>query len=307
MTLEEFKKYRQDFLSYIDVERNLSLNTQRAYQSDLHLFEQFWHQIQEQEGELIDFQRAAERHLVSLFYKQMDNDSIARRVSCFHSFKNFLLKCGVQASISIARPRLEKKLPLYLTQEKMFHLLDKVPLSNLPTQRPLRDKAILELLYATGIRCSELCTMRFADIDFSSKTIRIKGKGRKERFALFGTKAQTCLQEYLEHERPRAQSPKEHIFLSQHNHPLTTRSVQRIIKMFRVFLGGHKALTPHKIRHSFATHLLNQGLDIRIVQELLGHALLATTEKYTHVTLKDLKETCAQLHPLNNPPSDEQS
>ena len=125
------------------------------------------------------------------------------------------------------------------------------------------------------------------------------GKGRKERLALFGSQAQERIHLYLEKERPKPTDSHERLFLNYRNEPLDPRSVQRIIEMFRLFLKGNKQITPHKLRHSFATHMLNQGVDLRVVQELLGHNSLASTEKYTHVTTTQLSEMCTNLHPLN--------
>ncbi|EKD23203.1 MAG: Tyrosine recombinase XerC, partial [uncultured bacterium] len=170
----------------------------------------------------------------------------------------------------------------------------------LDTKWPHRDKAIFELIYATGIRCSELINISFEDIDFANKAIRIFGKGRKERFVLFGEKAHSKLLKYFEQERPKAKDQKEKIFLNYKNGYLTTRSIQRIFEMFRQFLKVDKKITPHKIRHSFATHMLNKGVDLRVIQELLGHKTLSSTEKYTHISLDKLSKICDNSHPIHN-------
>jgi site-specific recombinase XerD len=299
MNITEFKNYSQDFLLYIKVERNLSKNTCRSYNSDLKLFEEFWAKIQASEPEELPFTQVIERYFVQMFHKKIDKSSVARRISCFTSFKRFLKSINVQLKFSLQRPRTDKKLPIYLTVDEIFYLLDTVKNEDLPTQRPLRDKAIFEVLYATGIRCSELCNISIGNIDFTNKIIRIMGKGRKERLALFGSKAHTKILEYLEHERPKAHSFAEKLFVNCRNEPLDPRSIQRIIGMFGTFLPVKKIITPHKIRHSFATHLLNQGVDLRTVQELLGHQNLSSTEKYTHVSAQQLTEMCDALHPLN--------
>lgn len=149
------------------------------------------------------------------------------------------------------------------------------------------------------MRASELVAIKFKDVDMMHKTIRIMAKGKNERIVLFGTKAHTRLQDYLKSERPTIHKPDEPLFVNYNNEPLTTRTIQRIFEMFRSFLKLKRAITPHKIRHSFATHLLNQGVDLRTVQELLGHKSLASTEKYTHVSLEDLTKLCDTLHPVN--------
>lgn len=299
MKLPDFKEKKDDFLTYLEVERNLSAHTLRAYESDLRQFIEFWESLPTQDQKLLSLRQTIERYLVSLHYKKIDKSSIARKFSCFKSFGTFLKTCGIDLQLNLKRPRLDKKLPVYLSVDEMFHLLDTVKLEELPTSHPIRDKTILELFYATGIRCSELVGIKLQDLDIENKQIKIKGKGRKERMVLFGAKAQARLQEYLAKERALPKSPDEPLFLNYRYTGITPRSVQRIIEMFRQFLKIDRPITPHKIRHSFATHLLNQGTDLRVVQELLGHATLASTEKYTHVSLEKLTELCDTIHPIN--------
>jgi integrase/recombinase XerC len=260
----------------------------------------FWQQINAREHIMIPLDRAFERYLVSLFHKKTTNSSIARKVSCFHSFTQYLAKHGMHVNLQLIRPRVERKIPQFLSVDELFHLLDSIEDQDLPTARPLRDKAILELLYATGIRCSELVGIKLEHINLQEKTILILGKGRKERIVLFGSKAQERIEHYLRAERPRTSDGKEPLFVNNRNTELTTRSVQRIIKMFRQFLELDRVLTPHKIRHSFATHLLNQGADLRAVQELLGHKTLSSTERYTHVSLEKLSNLCDTIHPMHD-------
>lgn len=300
MLFQEFQLQVTDFLTYIDVERNLSKNTQRSYESDLSLFSEFWDRINKQEPEQLTLRPAIERYFVMLFHKQIDKSSIARKISCFKSFERFVQSTGKSLELKLKRPHIDKKLPTYLSVDEIFYLLDTITEKELPSKRPIRDKAIFELLYATGMRCSELCNITFKDMDLENKLIRIMAKGRKERIVLFGTKAQERIKLYLEKERPNPSDTKEHLFVNYRNEPLTSRSVQRIIQMFRVFLKGKKNITPHKLRHSFATHLLNQGVDLRVVQELLGHQALSSTEKYTHVTQQELAEMCQTNHPLSS-------
>lgn len=299
MNLNKFQEKKDEFLIYIEVERNLSENTQRAYQSDLEQFLLFWKSIDQREKINFTMRQIVERFFVSLYHKKIDKSSIARKISCFQSFTKFLKTQGINLSLKLARPRLDKKLPVFLSIDEIFHLLDTVHNDELDTRRPYRDKAILELLYATGMRCSELVTITLSTINLDYKTIRIFGKGKKERIVLFGTKAHEKIIDYLTHERPPADSVNEILFLNYRNEPLTTRSIQRIFEMFRKFLRTKGTITPHKIRHSFATHLLNQGADLRVVQELLGHQSLASTEKYTHVSSTQLAEMCDTLHPFN--------
>ncbi len=299
MLIKEFQEHSIDFMTYLDVERNLTKNTQRSYQSDFDLFKAFWARINTTEKEPLALRPALERYFVSLYHKNIDKSSIARKISCFTSFQRFLKKTGIPLELNLQRPRIDKKLPTYLSIDEIFYLLDTLPEEQLPTKRPIRDKTIFELLYATGIRCSELCLITFKDIDLENKLIRITGKGRKERLVLFGQKAQERIKLYLAKERSLPTDTKEALFVNYCNKPLTTRSIQRIIQMFRIFLKGKKNITPHKLRHSFATHLLNQGVNVRIVQELLGHQTLASTEKYTHVSQQELSDMCDAFHPLS--------
>lgn len=299
MNVHEFQQKKDEFLAYIKVERNLAHNTQRAYASDLEQFIEFWKNLSEEETKLLTLRQIIERFLVSLFYKKIDKSSIARKFSCFTSLERFLRVQGIELSLQLTRPRLDKKLPVYLSQDEITLLLDKVQPEDLPTKRPYRDKAIFELLYATGVRCSELVNITLNDIDFDNKTIRIFGKGRSERMVLFGEKAKSQLLMYIKREREAITSQEERLFLNYRKEPLTSRSVQRVVEMFRGFLKIGRNITPHKIRHSFATHMLNRGVDLRIVQELLGHKSLSSTEKYTHVSLEELSKTCNRIHPLN--------
>lgn len=300
LTCAEFLEKRDEFLLYLSVEKNLSEHTQRAYFSDLTQFIEFWKSLPTPDAQKLSCRQIVERFLVSLFYKKIDKSSIARKFSCFKSFEKFLRSQGIKLDLKLTRPRLEKKLPIYLSIDEIVHLLDEIPDNSLPTQRPLRDKAIFELMYATGIRCSELIGIHLQDIDMAQKTIHIIGKGNKERIVLFGSKASERLQTYLSGERPTSHSPQEKLFLNHHGGPLTSRSIQRIVAMFRPFLKNERRITPHKIRHSFATHLLNQGVDLRVIQELLGHKTVVSTERYTHVSLERLSTLCDTIHPINN-------
>lgn len=299
MELKQFIEKKNEFLTHLSVEKNCSDHTQRAYSTDLEQFILFWTQLSDDEKANLGIKHIIERYLVSLYYNKISKASIARKLSCFKSFERFLRTHGIQLNLAMQRPRLEKKLPIYLSVEEIFYLLDTITNEALPTKRAARDKAIFELLYATGVRCSELINIRFKDLDLEQKAIRIFGKGKRERIALFGQKAKDRLLTYLEQERPRPNSQEEYLFLNYRNEPLTSRSVQRIIEMFRSFLKIDRHITPHKLRHSFATHMLNQGVDLRVVQELLGHKTLSSTEKYTHVSLDDLARLCDAIHPIN--------
>jgi len=299
MTYEQFKEYVTRFLTHLQIERNLSVNTIKAYRGDLDGFLFFWKELTATEQLLLPVHTVIERYLVSLFYKKMSKNSVARKFSCFASLERFLAAQSLSLKLKLTRPRLEKKLPSFLSIDEIHHILDSVDNTVLPTKFPLRDKAIFELLYATGIRCSELTRITFSDLDIHEKVIIVTGKGDKERIVLFGQKAQERLKQYLARERKGKRGAQDPLFLNVYGQPLSTRAIQRIISAFRPFLKIERPLTPHKIRHSFATHLLTQGADLRLVQELLGHKSLSSTERYTHVSLTDLAKTCATKHPMS--------
>lgn len=299
MKLAEFDPKKTEFLNFIKIERNLSSHTHRAYTADLKDFTQFWKRINESNKQNLSLNTILERYFISLYHKKIAKSSIARKISCFQSFAKFMKGQDNQINLQLMRPRIDKKLPVYLSEQEITLILDKVSAADLPSKKPYRDMAIVELLYATGMRCAELVSITIGDLDISRKIIRILGKGGKERLALFGSKAQKKLDLYLEKERPKPSDLDERLFLNNRNKPLTTRSVQRICEMFRQFLNIKRPITPHNLRHSFATHLLNNGADLRIVQELLGHASLSSTEKYTHVTVQELQELCDTIHPYN--------
>lgn len=296
MQIEEFIQKVESFITHIRVERRLSPNTCSAYTGDLHQFIEFWKNHPEQD---LSLHRMLERYLVGLFYKKIDTKSIARKFSCFRSFERFLHRSNIKLNLQLARPKINKKLPIYLSQEEISHLLNDIKPDDLPSAYPIRDKAVLELLYATGIRCCEIIGIRIGDIDMQEKTIRIRGKGKKERIVLFGNPARDALQNYISTERKSFDNAADYLFLNCHGKQLTSRSIQRIIALFRPFLPNQRSLTPHKIRHTFATHLLNQGADLRSIQELLGHERLSSTEKYTHVSLKELSKLCNTIHPIH--------
>lgn len=293
----------KDFLSFLDVEKNSSKHTLRAYHSDLKQLLDFWGGVvQGDSKQSPSFDHILRRYVVSLFYKKISKTSLSRKLSCLRSFQQFLLDQGINLTLSIKSPRLDRKLPSTLSVDEIFYLLDSIKHEDLPSSYPYRDKTIFELIYATGVRCSELVNIKLSDLSLGEKTIRVMGKGRKERIVLFGSKATDILTKYLTIERPclLKDENQPYLILNYAGGQLTTRSVQRIFEMFRQFLRVDRKLTPHKIRHSFATHLLHEGVDLRIIQELLGHKTITTTEIYTHVSNQQLAKMCDEKHPLNN-------
>ncbi|MCJ7693313.1 MAG: tyrosine-type recombinase/integrase, partial [Sedimentisphaerales bacterium] len=200
--------------------------------------------------------------------------------------------------ISIRTPKQEKKLPHFLEYEEVKRLLETPPLDN---WLGARDRAILETLYSTGIRVSELVALNMDDIDFLGEVVHVRGKGKKERITPIGTSALQVIQHYMEFRSRRSQSnpnfDSKVLFVNKHGRRLSTRSVRRKMDKYLKMAGLDPSISPHTLRHSFATHMLNNGADLRSVQELLGHQSLSTTQIYTHVTTKKLKETYQSAHP----------
>lgn len=303
MELTIFKEKLNDFFIHLEVEKNVSKHTLRAYDSDLRQFTQFWEEILLKEPkEANELDTIIRRYSVALYYKKISKTSLARKLSSLRTFANYLKTEGIILNLSLKSPRLDKKLPQTLTVDEISYLLDTLRVEDLPSKFPCRDKAIFELMYATGVRCSELVNIKIHDINLEDRSIRVLGKGNRERFVLFGAKALQAVNRYLLNERINmVKTDHQHLFVNYNGTALTTRSVQRIFGMFRGFLKLDRVLTPHKVRHSFATHMLNQGVNLRVIQELLGHKTIATTEIYTHVSSQQLAKMCEEKHPLNNP------
>ena len=288
-----------EFITYLEIEKNLSAHTLRAYHSDLTQLLNFWEQTNTEKKLTLKLKQALELFLVQLYQQKADKTTINRKISCFKSFEKYLNNYDIKLNINLARPKISKKLPIYLTPHEIQGLLDQVAPVAQQSATPYRDLAVMELLYATGLRCSELVSIRLSAIDLAQKTIRVIGKGNKERIVLFGQPAQASLERYLKQERPRTYRRDAYLFINPQLKPLAPRTVQRIVARFRNLLKIQRPITPHKLRHSFATHMLNAGADLRVVQELLGHQSLGSTEKYTHVTTQELSEMCQELHPFN--------
>lgn len=289
----------QDFLTYLDVERNVAENTQKSYAYDLEQFFSFWKQTEQQKSYTLDLNEALEQFFMYLYTQRIQKSSIARKIACFKSFEKYLHACDIDIHLNLTTPKIEKKLPTYLTVDEINFLLDKLDDKQLASKRPMRDRTILEVLYATGVRCSELCNIKLTDIDFDQQTILITGKGNKQRMVLFNDNAKQRMLNYIQQERIQdLQQQSDYLFLTQRGFGIQERSIQKILNKFSAQLPGKKNITPHKIRHSFATHLLNAGMNLRALQELLGHSSLATTEKYTHIAVKDLKELYRKINPL---------
>ncbi|MHC4558202.1 MAG: tyrosine recombinase XerC [Planctomycetota bacterium] len=243
-------------------------------------------------------------YLAFLNEKQYSKATIARKLATLRSFYKFLVKrnhVGSNPVMAIRTPKQEKKLPRFLEYEEVKQLLDTPPMN---TWLGARDRAILETLYSTGIRVSELVALNMDDIDFLGEVVHVRGKGKKERIAPIGSSALQVIQHYMEYRNKRAQSngnfDSKVLFVNKHGRRLSTRSVRRKMDKYLKMAGLDPAISPHTLRHSFATHMLNNGADLRSVQELLGHQSLSTTQVYTHLTTTKLKEIYENAHPRNN-------
>lgn len=235
--------------------------------------------------------------LAFLHHKKLMKSSIARKLASVRSFFKYLHREGFISSNParlVSTPRVPKNLPRFLTIDEVFSLVEK-PQGD--TFSATRDKAILELLYSSGLRVAELTSLDFGDLDIKESLVRVKGKGMKERIIPVGSRAMDAIRNYLP-ERISLKKESQALFLNVRGGRLTQRSVRRIVVHYSrmVSLSSHPG--PHTLRHTFATHLLHEGADLRVIQELLGHSSLSTTQKYTHVDIKHLMEVYDKAHPM---------
>ena len=281
------------FLRYLEVERNVSSHTLYNYRIDLKEFLTFLQRRRPQEVDYLQLRL----YLTYLKERNLSRKSIARKLSCLRSFYHFLYREGkikTDPTIGILTPKQERKLPLFLNEPEVNSLLD---ISFPDDWTGLRDRALLETLYSSGMRVGELVALETSSIDFFSGYAKLRGKGKKERIVPITETALKVLRDYLKTRPFFDTKGTKGIFLSKRGTRLTTRSVARIMDKYVRLTSIQKKISPHVLRHSFATHLLDRGADLRAVQELLGHANLSTTQVYTHVTMERLKEAYAKAHP----------
>ena len=289
------------FLKYIAAGRNYSPHTVSAYECDLREFMEFWGS--EFPGRPMTpggvDRRAIRRFLAWLHDREFATRSIARKLACLKSFYRFLRKMHVVESnpaATVVSPRLERRLPLTLDEGSVARLMDQPDRSR---AEGARDAALLEILYSSGIRLSELIGLRVADIEFDNGTIKVTGKGSKQRIIPFGAKARSALRAYLAIRAGFAArgSGVPNAFLSARGKPMSPKGVNRLMNRYIGMVSEIEKRSPHVLRHTFATHLLNRGADLRAVKELLGHESLSTTQMYTHVSVDRLRKVYAQAHP----------
>ena len=335
--MEEENAIVQQFLNHLKYEKRFSEHTAKCYGADLSQFGEFLINASDSldtSGLITGQASMAQQHtgaatavatatipkvdqllisaqtddvrsyLAFLNEKQYSKATIARKLATLRSFYKFLVKTSKLSNnpvTPVRTPRQDKKLPRFLEYEEVKRLLETPPID---TWLGARDRAILETLYSTGIRVSELVALNMEDIDFLGEVIHVRGKGKKERISPISSSALQVIQHYMEFRNKRAQSNNNFdmkvLFVNKHGKRLSTRSVRRKMDKYLKIAGLDSAISPHTLRHSFATHMLNSGADLRSVQELLGHQSLSTTQVYTHLTTKKLKEVYDSAHPREN-------
>lgn len=310
-------KYLDEFLAYLRVEKNTSYHTQRAYKADLFLTDEFIKKLTKERLELgcseVDTS-IMRQYLGELQKKNYSRKSIARKLASLRAYFKFLCKKGylkTNPAKSIFTPKLAQKLPTFLYPKEVVSLIETPNDLTVSALRDkaikvvlaLRDRAILEILYSTGIRVSELVGINLTDIDWTSEIVNVSGKGNKERFVPIGSYALAAIKKYLDRRNELLRNellkknPSEALILNARGGRLTSRGVGLIVHKYMCMSTISKHVSPHTFRHTFATHLLDAGADLRLVQELLGHASLSTTQIYTHLTTERLKSVYDRTHP----------
>jgi integrase/recombinase XerC len=296
----------EEFERALVVEDNASPHTVRSYGSDLRQLRSFLLARRialDESGEQVAVERVdhlAIRAFMSDLLRRNRKSSVGRKLSAVKQFFRFALRrerIVRDPTAGIATPRKEQQLPAHLTVDDMFRLLEAPPRD---TPAGLRDRAVLEVVYSCGLRVSELVNLDWSDVDASLELVRVRGKGAKERLVPIGRKALAALAAYrvrVPELCPRRLRDERAVFLNRRGRRLTTRSVARLVDQYVLASGIAAKASPHALRHSFATHLLNAGADLRSIQELLGHASLSTTQRYTHVNLDQLMSVYDKAHP----------
>ena len=285
----------EKFLYYLENERNYSPHTLLNYKNDLEDFFVFIHELPVEKVDYLTLRK----YLGELRVKAHQPRTLARKISSLRSFLKYLQRENIVESnpaLLVSTPKLDKKLPKFLSEEDMVRFIE-APTGETDKISNQRDRAILETLYSTGMRVSELVGLNTNSIDFIGGVLKVQGKGKKERLLPIGDKALDTIRDYLTARKLRFSQETKALFLNKSGKRLTTRSVCNITKKYIQTANLTQHISPHVLRHSFATHLLNRGADLRSVQELLGHANLSTTQIYTHVTTDRLKKVYDKAHP----------
>jgi len=282
-----------DFERFLKYERNYSVHTVRAYMNDLAEFDEF---LKDNSTEI----ETVNSKIINLFslnlYTKNSKSTVSRKLTTLRSFYNFMVRKGnikQNPAKLIPLPKKEKELPVFLSVDEVFKLIDSVDRDSMLS---LRDLAIIELLYSSGLRVSELAGIKILDIDHRDNFVKVSGKGNKERVVPFGSNAREAILEYLRR-RTELKPNDDFLFLNNRGNGLTTRSIERIVKKYGLLSGISKKISPHALRHTFATHLLGGGADLRSIQELLGHSSLSTTQRYTHTSIEQIMKIYDKTHP----------
>ncbi|MFA5339372.1 MAG: tyrosine recombinase XerC [Candidatus Omnitrophota bacterium] len=295
-------RYVEKFIRYLEIERNASKHTLINYSVDLKSLNEF---LKEEPIEKVDY-ISLRRYLAHVKEQNLSKVSIARKIASIRSFFKFLFREGIiknNPASSLSTPKRDKHLPKFLDEKEIVLLLESPDREG---EVGLRDRAILETLYSTGIRVSELVGLNMDYIDQIGGIIKVFGKGKKERIVPIGERALQAIRDYLKARRPVAKETKSRtsmevrdkaLFFNKNGGRLTDRSIRRIINKYITKASIQQKISPHTLRHSFATHMLDHGADLRSVQELLGHANLSTTQIYTHITTERLKSAYTKAHP----------
>ncbi|MFA5145393.1 MAG: tyrosine recombinase XerC [Candidatus Omnitrophota bacterium] len=286
------EKYIEKFIRYLEVEKNYSQHTVLNYRLDLEDFRKF---LGETALEKVDY-LTLRKFLVVLKEKNLGSRTVGRKLSTLRSFFRFLTREGYLKAnpiLIISSPKLDKHLPDFMTEEETAKLIESASPKDESDELGLRNKAILETFYSTGMRISELVGASLEDVDFISGIVKVMGKGKKERIVPIGETAIKAIRKYLDKRSKQSQA----LFLNKNGKRITARGVRGMVDKYIHIIGMRQGISPHTLRHSFATHLLNRGADLRTVQELLGHANLSTTQIYTHLTTEKLKSVYDKAHP----------
>ncbi len=292
---ENINKFREFLIS----ERNYSEHTVRAYITDLKELKSFLENRESPDGKDIDVSHLEEieiRAYIAWLYKKNSRTSISRKLASIRAFFQFLIREGSTVTNSaklVPTPKGERRLPAFLTVDEVFKLVD-TPEKD--SGMGLRDRAILELFYSSGLRVSELVGINLIDLSLGASVVKVLGKGGKERIVPLGSKALDAIRNYIE-KRDDCNPKGDFLFVNSRGGRLTVRSVARIVKKYAVISGIPKNVTPHVLRHTFATHLLGSGADLRAIQEMLGHKSLSTTQRYTHTSIEKIMEIYDKTHP----------
>lgn len=304
------KEFFAMFEEYLKLEKNLSPHTVNAYMSDMCQFNSFL-AVKARDVKIGEIDHLAVRGYIGSLYKKEKKSSIGRKLASIRSFFDYMIKKGYlenNPARMVSIPKPEKVLPSFISVDEAFALMDK---PKGPCFMHLRDRAILETLYSCGLRVSELVGLDMDNINLRDSILRVIGKGNKERIVPIGEKAVRAIEEYLEvrsqgvkgsrgrvnyleSSNPRTLEP---LFINLRGGRLTQRSVERFVKKYTAGIASGKRVTPHSLRHTFATHLLDNGADLRGIQEMLGHASLSTTQKYTHLSMERLMDVYDRAHP----------